>query len=290
MTVKNDLSCYITFKLLNIVSWDKMAVSKAQKNEPKNKKNQKKIISVLLFLLVVVIFAALCFFFLQSASKMLFAKNEHFILRNIEVSSSGWWNNKSKLIAERLGMVVGKDNLFSRDLREIKATLTSKISNIEDITVTRKLPDILQISIVERIPRAFLVSSRSQWVVDENCIVMQKQFCNNINNDMPVILGLDIKGGIRDGMEVSDMSSALEMVMLSIRNFPDIKISAISIRNPEQLTCILLFKEKQYKAFVPRQKLMFMLSRLRDAMIQAQASGDARTVLDLNYSGNVILK
>jgi hypothetical protein len=267
-----------------------MAVSKAQKNEPKNKKNQKKIISVLLFLLVVVIFAALCFFFLQSASKMLFAKNEHFILRNIEVSSSGWWNNKSKLIAERLGMVVGKDNLFSRDLREIKATLTSKISNIEDITVTRKLPDILQISIVERIPRAFLVSSRSQWVVDENCIVMQKQFCNNINNDMPVILGLDIKGGIRDGMEVSDMSSALEMVMLSIRNFPDIKISAISIRNPEQLTCILLFKEKQYKAFVPRQKLMFMLSRLRDAMIQAQASGDARTVLDLNYSGNVILK
>ncbi|MHB9139181.1 MAG: hypothetical protein ACYC4Q_07245, partial [Victivallaceae bacterium] len=72
--------------------------------------------------------------------------------------------------------------------------------------------------------------------------------------------------------------------------FPDIKISAISARNPDQLTCILIFKEKQYKAFVPRQKLMFMLSRLRDAMIQAQASGDARTVLDLNYSGNVILK
>ena len=156
--------------------------------------------------------------------------------------------------------------------------------------MTRKLPDILQISIVERIPRAFLVSSRSQWVVDENYIVMQKQYCNSVNNDMPVILGLDIKGGVRDGMEIPELDSAMEMIMLSVRNFPDIKISAISIRNPEQLTCILLFKEKQYKAFVPRQKMMFMLSVLRSAMIKAQESGDARTVLDLNYNGNVILK
>ena len=267
-----------------------MAATKTQKNEPKNKKNQKKIISILLFLLVLVIFAALCFFFLHSAAKLLFAKNEHFTLRSIEVSSSGWWNNKSKLVAEKLGMTIGRDNLFSMDLREIRARLNAKISNIEDITVTRKLPDILQISIVERIPRAFLVSSRSQWVVDENYIVMQKQYCNSVNNDMPVILGLDIKGGVRDGMKIPELDSAMEMIMLSVRNFPDIKISAISTRNPEQLTCILLFKEKQYKAFVPRQKMMFMLSVLRSAMIKAQESGDARTVLDLNYNGNVILK
>ena len=151
-------------------------------------------------------------------------------------SSSGWWNGQSKLIAEKLDMVIGRDNLFSSDLHELRSRLIAKISNIEDITVSRKLPDILQISIVERIPRAFLISSRSQWVVDENCVVMQKQYCNNINNDMPVILGLDLKNGVRDGMEIPDIESALDMVMLSIRNFPDIKISAISVRNTEQLT------------------------------------------------------
>ena len=166
----------------------------------------------------------------------------------------------------------------------------TKISNIEDITVSRKLPDILQISIVERIPRAFLMSSRSQWVVDESCVVMQKQYCNNINNDMPVILGLDIRNGVRDGMEIPEIGSALDAIMLSVRNFPDIRISAISVRNSEQLTCILSFREKQYKAFIPRKKMMFMLSVLRSAIIKAQDSGDSRTVLDLNYNGNVILK
>lgn len=268
-----------------------MAASNAPKNEPKNKKDRQKLVRVALFLLGMAVIIAACFFSFQSAYRALFAKNEHFIVRSIEVSSSGWWNGQSKLIAERLGMVIGRDNLFSSDLRDLRARLIAKISNIEDITVSRKLPDILQISIVERIPRAFLISSRSQWVVDENCVVMQKQFCNNINNDMPVILGLDVRSsGVRDGMEILEIAPALEMVMLSIRNFPDIRISAISVRNPEQLTCILSFREKQYKAFVPRKKMMFMLSVLRCAMIQAQESGDSRTVLDLNYNGNVILK
>ncbi|MEI8246304.1 MAG: FtsQ-type POTRA domain-containing protein [Lentisphaerota bacterium] len=268
-----------------------MAASNAPKNEPKHKKDRQKLVRVALFLLGMAAIIAACFFSFQSAYRALFAKNEHFIVRSIEVSSSGWWNGQSKLIAERLGMVIGRDNLFSSDLRDLRARLIAKISNIEDITVSRKLPDILQISIVERIPRAFLISSRSQWVVDENCVVMQKQFCNNINNDMPVILGLDVRSsGVRDGMEIPEIGPALEMVMLSVRNFPDIRISAISVRNPEQLTCILSFREKQYKAFVPRKKMMFMLSVLRCAMIQAQESGDSRTVLDLNYNGNVILK
>lgn len=268
-----------------------MAASNAQKNDPKNKKDRQKLLRVALFLLGMAVIITACFFSFQSAYRALFAKNEHFIVRSIEVSSSGWWNGQSKLIAERLGMVIGRDNLFNTDLRELRLRLIAKISNIEDITVSRKLPDILQISIVERIPRAFLISSRSHWVVDENCVVMQKQYCNNINNDMPVILGLDVRnGGVRDGMEIPELGAALDMVMLSVRNFPDIKISAISVRNTEQLTCILTFREKQYKAFIPRKKMMFMLSVLRSAMIQAQESGDSRTVLDLNYNGNVILK
>ncbi|MFA6101205.1 MAG: FtsQ-type POTRA domain-containing protein [Victivallaceae bacterium] len=267
-----------------------MAASSAPKNEPKNKKDRQKLVRVALFLLGLAVIFTAGFFSFQSAYRALFAKNEHFIVRSIEVRSSGWWNGQSKLIAERLGMVIGRDNLFSSDLRELRSRLTAKISNIEDITVSRKLPDILQISIVERIPRAFLISSRSQWVVDENFVVMQKQYCNNINNDMPVILGLDVRSGVRDGMEIPEIESALDMIMLSVRNFPDIKISAISVRNQEQLTCILTFREKQYKAFVPRKKMMFMLSVLRSAMIKAQESGDSRTVFDLNYNGNVILK
>jgi hypothetical protein len=267
-----------------------MAASNAQKNDPKNKKDRQKLVRVALFLLGMAAIITASFLSFQSASRALFAKNEHFIVRSIEVRSSGWWNGQSKLIAEKLDMVIGRDNLFSTDLRELRSRLMAKISNIEDITVSRKLPDILQISIVERIPRAFLMSSRSQWVVDESCVVMQKQYCNNINNDMPVILGLDIRNGVRDGMEIPEIGSALDAIMLSVRNFPDIRISAISVRNSEQLTCILSFREKQYKAFIPRKKMMFMLSVLRSAIIKAQDSGDSRTVLDLNYNGNVILK
>lgn len=267
-----------------------MATINVQKNDQKNRKDRQKLIRVVLFLLGSAVIITAGFFSFQSTYRALFSKNQHFIIRNIEVRSSGWWNGQSKLIAEKLGMVVGRDNLFSYDLRDLKALLISNISNIEDITVSRKLPDTLQISIVERIPRAFLISSRSQWVVDEKCVVMQKQCCNNINNDMPVILGLDIRGGVKDGMEITEIGAALDMIMLSIRNFPEIKISAISVRNQEQLTCILTFREKQYKVFIPRKKMMFMLSVLRSAIIQIQARGDSRTVLDLNYNGNVILK
>jgi hypothetical protein len=119
---------------------------------------------------------------------------------------------------------------------------------------------------------------------------MNKKYCNNVNSDMPVVLGIDTKINIVEGMDIPEIQPALDLIMLTIRNFPDLKISAVSVRNQEQLTVKLQFKERPYEAVMPRKKLNFMLIVLQSAIIQAQASGDTRCSFNLNYNGNAVLK
>ncbi len=266
-----------------------MAV-KAPKTDPKNRKGRDQAIRISIFLTILIMIAASVVLFCKSATQTFFAGNRHFILQHVEVKSSGWWDGKNKLIAEKIGLTIGHDNIFSLNLRELRQQLLGRIANIENISIVRVLPDTLCIQVVERIPRAFLTNNRSSWVVDEKCVVMNKKYCNNVNSDMPVVLGIDTKINIVEGMDIPEIQPALDLIMLTIRNFPDLKISAVSVRNQEQLTVKLQFKERPYEAVMPRKKLNFMLIVLQSAIIQAQASGDTRCSFNLNYNGNAVLK
>lgn len=266
-----------------------MAV-KAQKTDPKNRKGRDQAIRISIFLTILIIITVSVVLFCKSAAQTLFVGNRHFILQHLEVKSSGWWDGKNKLIAEKLGLTIGQDNIFSLNLRELRQQLLGRIANIENITIVRVLPDTLYIEAVERIPRAFLANNRSSWVVDEKSVVMNKKYCNNVNSDMPVVLGIDTKTNIIEGMDIPDIQPALDLILLTIRNFPDIKVSAVSVRNQDQLTVKLQFKERPYEAVMPRKKLNFMLIVLQSAIIQAQTSGDTRCSFNLNYNGNAVLK
>jgi hypothetical protein len=255
-----------------------------------NRKGREQAVRVSIFLTLLAVIAISCFFGFRYVANALFAGNGRFILQRIEFNSSGWWDGKNKLVAEKLGLTIGRDNLFSLNLGELRQKLLKRIANLETVSVMRILPDTLTINAVERIPRAFIANNRSNWVVDEKAVILNRKYCNNVNQDMPVILGLDNKNSIVEGMDLPDILPALELIMLAVRNFPELKISAVSIRNQEQLTVKLQYKERPYEAVMPRKKLNFLLVVLQSAIVQAQTSGDTRCSINLNYNGNAVLK
>lgn len=255
------------------------------------KEKQKYFRIVMLFVGVIIVSAALGLF-LWGFSKVLFSRNPHFILRRVEVFSSGWWNGKSKDIISMLNLKPDRDNLFSSELtlNNLRNNL-EKIPSVESATISRILPDTLRIKIIERIPRAFLKSNRSRWVVDEHAIVMLRDYCLNLKLEMPIILGFDFNAPIKPGMELPEIQPALDLIMLTVRYFPNIKISAVSIRNPENLDFFMLYKgKKQYEVLIPRKRLNLMLKVLEEAIVKALGNDDQRAVINLTYDGNAVFR
>lgn len=220
----------------------------------------------------------------------LFSGNPRFTLRNIEVRGSGWWDGRSNLISAHLNLRPGKDNLFSLDLNNLRKELR-KIPSVETATVSRQLPDTLKINLLERIPRAFLGSSTSPWVVDSSCVIMPKVNCIDISTQLPVILGYYKK--VHAGAVVPELKSALELLRLVDEHFPEIKIQGLSVSDPDQLRFFMVWKDNpnaKYKVFMPHTNLRTNLTVLRSNIIQTQRTGDPRRTIDLNYKETVILK
>lgn len=220
----------------------------------------------------------------------LFSGNPRFILKKVEVRGSGWWDNRSNLISAHLNLNPGKDNLFSLKLNSLRKELR-KIPSVEAATVSRQLPDTLKITLVERIPRAFLGSSNSPWVIDSSCVIMPKVNCVDISTQLPVILGYYKK--VKAGDVVPELKSALELLRLVDEYFPEIRVQGLSVSDPEQLRFFMVWKNQanaKYKVHMPPGNLLTNLTVLRSNIIQTQRTGDPRRTIDLNYKETAILK
>lgn len=251
--------------------------------------NRWKYVRVLLIALCIVLLLGGVIVSLWLFQQSLFSGNPRFILRKVEVQSSGWWNAQSKLITQYLKLQTGRDNLFSLDLQTIRKKLR-KIPSVESATVSRLLPDTLQICLFERIPRARIGSSSSRWVVDSDCIIMPKANCVNISAQLPVIL---FYKEVEGGMVVPELKSALQLISLVDEYFPEIQIQGLSVSNPEQLRFFMSWKGKPediYRVYMPRQNLRRLLTVLRSTVIRLKNFGDPRRTIDLNYNDTAILR
>ncbi len=272
-----------------------MAVSKnstVKKIPAKNiagvRSNREKFLRVLVVLLVLLAAGGAVLFGVFGLKRLLFTGNARFNLRSIEVLSGGYWQERSGELAGRLGIRLG-DNLFRLRPGELRRRLEA-IPSIESGEVIRVLPDTLQLKVVERIPRAVLGSVWSPWVIDETALVMPRNESMNVSTPLPVIF-FRTTGTLAAGMELEMLRPALELIMLTVRSFPDITIKAVSMRHPQKLEFYMSYRDqKSCKVLMPHDgDFTFLLEALQSAIIQAAQRGDSRGNFDLRYDGYVII-
>lgn len=252
--------------------------------------DREKFLRALFVLLLLLGAAGIAFFGFFGARRFLFSGNDRFRLREIEVRSGGYWQDKAPQLAARIGVHPG-ENLFRIDPGELRRRLLA-IPGIEESEVQRILPDTLHLRVIERVPRAVLGNPRSEWVVDETGAVIPRLESMSASVPLPVILGISTSG-VKAGMVLETLRPALELIMLTVRSFPDISIIAVNVRNPERLEFFMRFRgQKSCKVILPvrHQNFTYLLSALQSAIIYAERQGDTRGTFDLSFGRNVIIR
>lgn len=250
---------------------------------------EKWLRAVTAFLVLLAVVAALLAA-LFGAQRWLFTENPRFALREIRLQNSGFWQDKTRLLAARLDLRTG-DNLFAIQPGAVREKLMN-IPSVERCEVTRVLPDTLHLRVIERIPRAVLANPRSPWVVDENGIVIPRLESLSASLQLPVITGIST-ARLTPGMKLEPLREALALIMQTIRNFPDITILAIDLKDPEKLKFFMKYRgRKTCRVLIParNRNLAYLLSVLQTAIIDAERSGSGAGTFDLSFTSNVIVR
>ena len=225
---------------------------------------QNKALRVWIGLGVIVALALASLLLFWLATRGLFSKNPRFTLQSIEVRSPGWWKDKERNVATILRVKPGETNLFALKLENLRKTLEAEPS-IESASVTRILPDTLIIDITERIPRAFLFSPRSPWVVDGNGVIMSRDTCVNLDGGLPVILGFQSAESPRAGLLLKEVKPGLDLINMTLTDYRSISIAAINLVRFDQCVFVMYYKgnfDDAFKVFMPRKNLKLMFRAL----------------------------
>ncbi len=260
------------------------------KNIAGARSDQEKWLRVFSVLLLLLAFLAVLTALVYGAKRWFFTGNPRFTIRQIELQNSGFWQDKEQKLSARLGLHRG-DNLFAVQPAVLRERLL-RIPSVERCEVIRVLPDTVRLRVIERIPRAVLANPRSEWVVDENGIVIPRLESMSVSLPLPVILGIST-AGLTPGMKLEPLREALALIMQTVRNFPDISIVAVNLRDPEKLEFVMRYRgRKVCKVFIParNRNLAYLLSVLQTAIIDAERSGEPGSTFDLSFNGNVIVR
>ena len=238
-----------------------------------------------IFCLIISVFILL--FFLMR--KAFFSENPHFKLSRMEIINGSYWKGKEKLLSSRTGIAPGH-NLFNLDFAALRKKIES-IPGIEKAEVVRILPDKLEIKVVERIPRAVLYSPAGHLVVDEKGVVIPRKE-SAVHGALPVITRVPGVRYLRPGEKVDVLMPSINLIMTTLRNYPDIAIECIQPGNSESLKFYMRYRGgKGYWVTIPLsdRKLPYLLSALQTAIINAHWKQLKGNSINLLYEGQVVL-
>lgn len=257
---------------------------------PARRQEKKKLRRGLIVLSIIFVMLAGCAVLIYYMMQAFFEHNVRFTLREVEISSSGYWgkpDNRTELV-DRLQLKIKKDNIFALEPGVLRDKLR-QIPNIADASVQRILPDKLIIRIEERIPRAFLGRGNSELLIDANGMVISSKHCFGVHPNLPVIVGLTNQN-IRPGAVLKDLHNALDLIMQIYRDFPDFRVELVSVGNPERLFFFLRYrKQKRYYVTMPSNDVSRMLDVLHSAIENARQHRDPRSNINLMFDGTVVL-
>lgn len=242
--------------------------------------------------------AVLSFFILATAGvifmlfymrKAFFHNNAHFKLKKLEIVNGSFWKGKEKHLSYRTGVSPGI-NLFNVNYSLFRQRIEA-IPGIEKAEVVRILPDKLQVKVIERIPRAILFNPGGWYVVDEKGVVIPRRE-SAVHGTLPVITSVPGRKGIRQGETLDSLLPSLELIMMSLRNFPDIDIECVMPGSSDKLTFYMRYRNgKRYHVTLPLNSngLPYLLSALQTAIINIHWKQLNVSRINLLYDGRVVL-
>ena len=247
---------------------------------------------ILLPLAVVVVISGVFAATFLLLREVLFTQNPRLLLREVRVRSTGYWRNREKSLCSRIGLETGV-NLFTLDLKTLRRRL-ERIPCIAAVEVRRVPPDTVEVKIDERIPRAVLGNPRSPFVDDDHAVVIPRteSMAEKEKLRLPVVTGIPMRD-LHPGSAEPRLQGAVDLIMVTLRGFPDIRILQIAIDRPGFFELRLTYRENiLYHVILPARKSgsAFLLSALQSAIIAARRRGDERTTFDLSYEGQVVVR
>ncbi|MFA6715875.1 MAG: FtsQ-type POTRA domain-containing protein [Victivallales bacterium] len=260
----------------------KSQTGKTRKTVPS--KEKQKFARITLALFIVLAAVALLGLAGWGTFRVLFTDNEHLVLRRMELE--GMNSNRTMAMAKYLGLNLNEDNLFSIDLARLKRKV-EKISYIKSAGVYRVLPDTIRITVTQRVPIAYLFEYDSKWVMDEDAIVLDRNYCMDLKYPLPVIRDFPCKT-IKAGEKLPEMEAAVELIKLIRYEFLNFKISSISLKDPEKITFLMIAGNRPYKVIVLQNKLKDSLQKLTSALRRKQ--GKRQPTIDLTFGNQIIFK
>jgi cell division septal protein FtsQ len=213
----------------------------------------------------------------------MFAENEFFQIRQIEVTTDG--SLGAALIQEYAKVRKGL-NLFGVRPEEIRAALLS-VPVIANAQVGRRLPDTLIIEVSERVAVARLgrPGSGSPLAVDATGHVLGP---SSVRASLPVILGVRDKA-LRPGDVVQDplLKDALRVLEVSNQAAMrrELVVATIDLGGEDQIELGLTTGEA---VLLSRNRLWEKLDQLRAMRIEARKRGLDLTVYDLTVDRNYV--
>ena len=262
-------------------------------NDPAERQKKKKLIRGIIFLVMlaaVLVGCVLAIFWLKS---YMFKNNNHFILRNVNVVSSGYWGRDpltSNQLLQKLNLQVNSSNLFAISSGQLRKELRS-IPNIADAQVWKVLPDTLEIRIEERIPRAFIGRPNSPRVVDANGMIMNSVECFGVHPNLPVINGT-VHTTLRAGEIHAALRPALHLIM-AVQRYKCFSVAAVSLQQQDNLIMLMDYRRgsttRRYHVTMPRGNYPQWLDILQSAIEDALRHGDSRNRINLTFKDRVIL-
>lgn len=232
----------------------------------------------LLFLIAVAVGFALL---LWRIPEYLMLRNRRFVLRRVEVHSTGYWQGRGQELASRIGIAPG-DPLFAIRVGDVRRKLKD-LQNIEDAEAQLVLPDMLVVKLTERVPRA--VVEGGVLVIDEHGQQFKRSESTAAGQKLPVITGMRV-GNVKE-----QFKPALALIMAVIRGCKDIVIEEISVRNPHFLEARVTYRNHRtfrVKFPVDAEDYEYLLLVLQNAILRAAGRGDDPAVIDLRYKGQAV--
>lgn len=240
--------------------------------------------------LMIALSAVIVFFWV--AKRSLFSKNLNFTLQKIVIKSTGYyWKTKDDEIKKILDLNIGSTNLFELKLPDIRKKLEQQ-SDIEKASAERILPDTLLIEIVERIPRAFLYSSLSGWMIDSTGIVMDSKTNTKLKDTLPVITGFKTKESPHGGMELFDLKPAVGLIILTLKEYPDIKINTINLCDPDEIHVYFTVSNisKPLIGIFPRTGIEEKMKILHKLIKKRSFIDNSTKTIDLRFTNRIVTK
>ena len=269
----------------NSKSKSKSKKTKSSKAKAASSKEKQKLLRIFFVLLIIGAVVAAAGFGYWGLSQVLFSKNERFTLRRLELQ--GLDPARTRSLAHYLDLKMNEDNLFDIDIAALKRKVIN-ISYISDASIYRVLPDTLKVNVIQRIPLAYLSKFGSEWVIDEDCVVMNRKYCMKVRYTLPVINNFK-HASLYSGKNLPQLKQAVELIKLATYEFRNFKIYSLDLEDADKITFVMIRKRRRaYKVIMPRKNLKRMMIILREAL--AEKKGKYKSTIDLTYSEQAVFR